>query len=260
MRHFNYTGRLRISRSDVSIALHASDDGTREFEAVLDLAAIRRHAPGNSAVFVEAYGGTKFERFAFGTLASPAPAARHRLATFGADENVLFRVKVVETDVTRGRIIAMATRIRPAGPGETQQASLLPVSVAKLEGVVYRVDFPDDGPPTLVLNEELEAGLPQGIKAIARTPMFVSLVLPEVVRQILTRILVVDCHTDDDDDDSSHAAKWKRFARVRNREPIPQLDDGDEPGPLLDWIDVAVARIAQDLRTLQRFRQGAEKL
>jgi len=260
MRRFNFTGRIRIHRSDVTITLRPRDDGSRDFEAALDLDAVRRAARGDAAVFIEAYGGTKFERFTLGTLAAPAPVVFRQLATFGADENVLFRVKVVETGGTQGRIIAMASRIRPAEPAERSQASLLPVSVGRLDGVVYSVDFPEDGPPTLVLNEELDGALPQGIKAIARTPLFVSLVLPEVVRQILTRILVVEGDTDDDEDDSSPAAKWKRFAKQRNPEPIPQLDEDGDAGPVLDWIDVTVGRVAQDLHVQQRFRQGAEAL
>src|SRR5262245_29501369 len=138
MRRFNYTGRIRLRKSDILITLYPREDGLREFEIVMDLDTALGASQETAAVFVEAYGGPKFERFPLGTVGAPAPLSRLTLVTFGPDENVLFRVKVVEADGAGGRIIAMATGIRPAGPTDRPQASLLPVSVAKLDGVVYK--------------------------------------------------------------------------------------------------------------------------
>jgi hypothetical protein len=181
------------------------------------------------------------------------------LESFGPDENVLFRLKVVETEDRAGRIAAMASGIRPTEPTESPQSSLLPVTVEPLDGVVYRVDFPDNDLPRLVLSKHLNEVCDQGIKAIAKTPQFVALVYPEVMRQILTKILVIDGMTDDDDEESTSAAKWKRFAKLRNPEPIPAQEDGSDPGPVLDWIDQVVSKVAEEWHISQRFQQAVRE-
>jgi hypothetical protein len=257
MRRFNYTGRKRLNRSDVVITLHPQADGGLEFDSIVDLAELRK-ADGvqpDAPVFLEAYSRTKFERFDLGTLEFSAPATRHRLTSFRRDENVLFRLKVVDSEAHEGRIIAMASGIRPVAPQEARQSSLLPVSVKPLDDLVFLVDFEEDGPPTLVLNERLDV-MEQGIKAAARNAVFIALVLPEAVRQILTRILVIEDDTGEDEDALSWSAKWKRFARSLNPEPIPELEDDQDPDRVLDWIDVVVSRIGRNLNVIQKFEQG----
>lgn len=257
MRRFNYTGRLRIDRSRVSVTLHAVENGRLDCEADVDVSElVKAKVPPTAGIFLEAYNRTKFERFDLGTVGSPAAKQTWHLETFHKDESLLFRVKVVDANDHAGRIIASASGIRPATPDESHQSSLLPVSVEPLDDVVYRVDFPDDGPPTLRLNEALDTSLEGGIKAVVRTPLFVALVLPEVVRQVLTRILVVEGQDTDDDDSSSSCAKWRRYARILNPDPMPELGEEDDTGPLLEWIDVAVSKVGRDVGAIQRFQQA----
>lgn len=257
MRRFNYTGRSRLKRSDVIIELFSADDGGAEFEALFDLTKFKqRHA--DALIVVEAYLGSSFERFDFGTIDKPASDGRHCLETFRADDALLFRVMVVDTSLKPGRLVAIAKSIRPTGPNEIHITSLLAVHVDSLDNVVYKLKFPEDDLPLLILNEELDLTFDQGIKAIARGhPLFVSLVYPSVVRDILSRILLVERREAETDDEPSWVGKWIRFAKSKNPEPVPHVDEeSDDPEPLVDWIETVVEEVGRELKVVRRFQNG----
>ena len=257
MRRFNYTGRSRLKRSDVIIELFSADDGAAEFEALFDLTKFKqRHA--DALIVVEAYLGSSFERFDFGTIDKPASDGRRRLERFRAEERVLFRVKIVDMSVNPGRLVAIAKSIRPTGPNEIHITSLLGVRVDSLDNVVYKLEFPDDDLPLLILNEELDSTFDQGIKAIARGhPVFVSLVYPSVVRDILTRILLVERQEAETDDLRSWVGKWIRFAKSKNPEPLPHFDEeSDDPELIANWIETVVEEVGRELKVVRRFENG----
>ena len=267
MRRFNYTGRRKISRDDVRVSLHNPQQGDFCFSAAIDLAGLLsdKNVPPQSPVVIEAYGGTKYERFAFGTLAAIDSAGRRKLELFTPDERVMFRLKVVDSRGDSGMILAMADKIQPASTEALNQSSLLHVCVRPLDGVVFKVEIHDDDFPTLVLNSGLDGACAEGIKAYSKNPIFRALVFPEVVRQILTRYLVIDCISGDaaeaDDDGEGHAAdqpshKWIRFARSHNPDAIPGVASGDDCTPIIDWIDRTVGLIGQRHATDKLFEMA----
>lgn len=257
MRRFNYTGRKRLGQGHVNVLLHTRSTDL-EFDLDLDLSDLRKEksVPGDAAIHVEAYTRTKWERFQFGTVAHPDTGSRRKLSSFTDKDNIQFRVKVVDTD--SGRILAMQSQIRPAGKGESRSRSLLPVEVRPLDNLVYSVDFPEDSPPVLVLNEKLDSVSDEGIKALANRPIFVALALPQVVREILLRLMVIDPITDDFDD-TSDCEQWQKgwlaLARTWNESPLPGRVEED-PEPMLQWIDEAVDGMAHGIGVLQQFQQG----
>ncbi len=252
MRRFNYTGRIKLKRDKTLFFLLPSEDGNVQFEARLDLADFRTDHP-NARVAIEAYVGSRTERFELGTVSGP-DLSRRRLANFRADDPVLFRVKVIDETNDAGRLLGLAKQIRPKGPDDINYSSLLPVTVGALENLVYRVDFSPDSSPTLVLNEQLDQVAPEGIKAIARShPMFVALVFPAVLREILTHLLLVDEIRPDDEDMDSWKRKWIDFARLLNPSEFPQRDD---PDGVLNWIESGVTEFARKTASLPRFEQA----
>ena len=62
-RRFNYTGRIRIRRKDLTICLR-EQDGILSFDADLS-ALVDYELPPESFVFVEAYRQTNWMRFPF---------------------------------------------------------------------------------------------------------------------------------------------------------------------------------------------------
>lgn len=96
----------------------------------------------------------------------------------------------------------------------------------------------------------------QGVKAIARTPLFVSLVYPEVLRQILTRLFVIDRRDPSDaGEERGWVESWYNLASALNPDPMPALDREDVEARL-GWIDAAVSRFARNSGALDRFERG----
>ncbi len=183
IRRFNYTGRLRIRREHVRITIHESGGEPARFDATLNLDPYR--LPKDAPVFVEAYRQTTWMRFEFGTVAHIRPKDRPVLTDFDTPDGVLFRVKVTSPNEPHGKLLARADRIQARQPHEEEQprVPLLPVKPdPDLGDEVFRVDFSDR--PILLVN----AGLANSTTA-ARSPVFVSLVYPAVLREILARIL-----------------------------------------------------------------------
>ncbi|MCH8045936.1 MAG: hypothetical protein IID44_19660 [Planctomycetes bacterium] len=260
MRRFNYTGRHKLQRAEASVAVLPNEDGTADFQLQLKVEKLR---PNHNAarIHAEAYLGNRFERFDFGTVGSPRFAARRRLQTFTAAEaiDLLFRVKIVDLTGHPGRLVAIARSIRPVGPADVTHSSLLPVQVQPLDDVVFKVQYPENALPILVLNESLDTSLEQGMKSIAKgNPLFVSLVYPGAVREILTRILIVDELSPDEEDEGHWVNRWIRFAESRNGETRPSGEDmNDELKEKLDqWIDLVVQKFGKDLNSVRRFENA----
>lgn len=261
MRRFNYTDRHKLQLAEASVAVLPNEDGTADFQLQLKVDKLR---PTHNAakIHAEAYLGNRFERFDFGTVGSPRFTERRRLKTFTAAEaiDLLFRIKIVDVTDHQGRLVAIARSVRPVGPADVKHSSLLPVRVQPLDDIVFKIDYPDEsGLPVLVLNESLDSSLEQGMKSIAKgNPIFVSLVYPSAVREILTRILVVDALSPDEEDEGHWVNRWIRFAESRNGDTRPSEEVMTEElkESLVQWIDVVVQRVGKDLNSVRRFESA----
>jgi hypothetical protein len=143
-------------------------------------------------------------------------------------------------------MLAEAEKIPVRFPGEVEEARLplLPVKAEDLGHEVYRIDF--FGPtPMLLINRAV------GDKdTVARSPLFMSLVYPAALREILTRIILVEDYEEYDEEGDSWMDRWLKFAtRLPNMGPVPGKDDNDREL----WIDDAVAAFAKLQGMLDRF-------
>lgn len=203
-RRFNYTGRKRIPRELVTIAV-ASDPPTHyRFDAQLALDSLG--LPPDALVCIEAYRQSVNQRFDFGTVVAPGPRNGTRLTEFPDVGGVLFRVKVVGTGDRHGHLLAEADRLAPRAPGDDEgtRRSLLPVAADDLQGEVWRLEA-GSGDPVLFIERTL--GDPV---AISRDPAFASLVYPAVLQLLLGQIAAADDY--DPDEPSGWHAEWLRFA------------------------------------------------
>jgi hypothetical protein len=92
--------------------------------------------------------------------------------------------------------------------------------------------------------------------AIVRSPLFMSIVYPAALREILNRIVLVEEYDDPDDDGESWQARWLKFATALPCVgPVPPKEDGDRE----QWIDDAVAAFAKQQAMLDRFIVGWQK-
>ena len=229
MPRLNFTGRRRISHNHVRITV-TGIGGIETFSAELDLAGY--DFPSDARVIVEAWRQLELLRFDFGTIGLPQTPASCRLSEFGTAAGLRFRVKVVSADAPRGRLLGVADRIHPT---DVQQESLLrvPLLVVRSRDLgreIWKLEFCDE--PVMVVNHRLARS-----KSLVQSTEFQSLVLPEVLRSVLNRIILInEVRVLDETDDWT--ARWLRFAiSLPGVEPIPE-EGGAEAD--LEWIDSVV--------------------
>lgn len=233
IRRYNYTGRKAINRSDAKVLI---DDDPLRFQAALSLGDYG--FPADAKVFVEAYRQTNWMRFEFGTVGSVQAPGDLQLLDFDTHEGILFRVRVTATANPKGRLLAEADQISPVHSkesGEEARESLLPIKPEDLGERVFRVDFDDR--PILLINNQFGDW-----RALARSPAFVCIALPQALQEILTRVLCIEKYYETEDA-ADWKARWLKFASLMpgSSEP-PGEDDQDR---IDDWINEAVAAFAR---------------
>lgn len=246
-RRLNYTGRLRIARTDVRIVGSERPGEPPSFDAAIRLQTYG--LPAEARVCVEAYRQTRWMRFDFGTVGGVIPPLNRVLTEFDSLEQVLFRVKVTGVGGERpGVLLAEADQIpirRPEDSDE-ERIPLFPVAPADLGHEVYRVDF-SDGQPRLLVNRAVGDW-----RQVAQSPPFRSLVYSSALRQILTRILCIEGVGDiDPDADADWQGRWLQFATALPG--VGSAPDADDQDACDDWIDSAVAAFAQRFQMIDHF-------
>lgn len=249
IRKFNYTGRKKIKRSNVQIDLLRNRNGHRQFNIALQLDELA--LPGNAHVYVEAYHRSGYQRFDFGTIANRIIPSDRTLRKFSNAAIPLFRVKLVDKAAAHGRILAAVDKVRPDSIDDSPvgSQSLLYVEFDDLGNKIWLLDLDGDW-PVLRLNQHVE-----GIALIAGSETkFLTLVYPEVYRQILTRILIEDEHTDPDCDDDWQSL-WLKHACGLMGAVEPPLGPKSEQSV---WIEKAVDLFCASFSMLEKFNKSVQ--
>jgi hypothetical protein len=251
IRKFNYTGRKRIARSRVTIEIIPGKDGPTYFDASIDLSGL--NLPKNAEIFIEAYRRSFFKRFPFGTVSQLRSPQDRSLGDLDPRALAMFRIKVVEA-TGKGRILAVADKIIPRRTDDepANKICLLPVDFVDLGESIWRLDLAGDW-PSLQLNARLE-----DIREIARSDAhFLSLVYPEVVRQIFYEIVVMEDHVDPQTDPDDWMSQWLTFAAILG---VKQLPPSGESEPILQdklkWIDDTVEAFCSSNKMMEKFVQA----
>lgn len=264
-RRFNYTGRKRVNREDCLIQL-VENDRKLTFDANIRLAGygLETLAPP-PRVFIEAYRGASslWRRFDFGTAGAVTSPANRSLADFGTGIDVLFRLKVTSEGVDKGKLLASADQISPTLP-DGKRPSLPLISHIASDDIgheLWRVEFDEHGShiPVLKVNNRV----PMGVDQFVIDPEFRALFAPVVMRQVLSRILIVDRDLGDEDDESDWRQRWVRFSESLSGVPeCPGIleKDGSNFDGIDSWITGAVEAFAKQSGLLDRFcdLNGAE--
>jgi hypothetical protein len=250
IRRLNYTGRKRIRRGDVSISLYEKPGESATFEANLTRLSAYK-LPGNASIFVEARLQTRWMRFAFGTVGMITPPVDRRLTEFDGTEGVVFSVKVTATAERQGKLLAEANRVplRMQDEVEERRSPLLPVKSEEIGHEIFRIDF-TGRQPVLLINRAA------GDKdAMARSPIFKSLVYPAVLREILTRFIEIDGCDEVDAEGDDWSNRWLSFATT-----LPGVSGiPNDSAQQRDWIDEAVAAFSRQQHMLDHFIRGWQK-
>lgn len=249
IRKLNYTGRKKIRRSQVHIEIVADENGSRFFNLRFRLEDLT--LPSNARVYVEAYHRAGYRRFDYGAIGNPKRPKDRRLDAIPKSAAPLFRIKVVDRTGTHGRILASLEKIRPEGveSAPAGSRSLLFVEYENLGNKIWSIDLDGDWPVLKLNRNAEEIGLVAG-----SDPAFLSLVYPEVLRQILHRIILEDQHTDPDCDDDWPSLWLKLACNLPGVDAPPPHRKSDQQV----WIDSAVEAFCAKADILEKFNQSLQ--
>jgi len=229
IRRLNYTNRKRIGLDRISIALGHEEMPPLTFSAEVDFEGL--DLPADAAVVVEAYRRTSYMRFFFGTVGSFLVPSNRKLTNIDSGDTFYFRVKVIDETSDLGLILAQADQI--AVEVDKTKRSLLPVEAVSLGQLVWKIEFEAER-PVLQVNKDI----PGMVDRVESDPVFASLVLPDVLRQILSKMVHDQMPIEDDE---SWAGKWAACAAELRGEDFPSVGEADEA---LEWIDGCVDAFA----------------
>lgn len=248
LRRLNFTGRRRLRRGDCEIEVARDPVAGLVFRARLALGGYG--LPQDARVFVDAYRQMTLARYDFGVVAAIRPPEDVTLRAFGSGEAVRFRVRVVEAGAdlfeSPARVLAGVDNIRPRLAAEESRAeSILPVEWGEFEDEVWRLDFEEGCEPILRVSRLLV----RDRDAFLRSPAFTTLVMPGILRAVLTRILLVENAANAAEDEDWRSV-WLGFAAALPGMPGGPPADRDEGE---DWIDEAVSAFARRRGTAEQF-------
>ena len=235
-RHINSTGRQRILREHAVVTIVGSGGGgDTVFELEPDLGSYG--FPPDALVRVEASRSNAGQSWDYGTIgARRTPSAEERRLTEFDGKPPPFRVMVIAGDDS-GRLLGSAMHIPPRLP----QDSL--IHLQEHDGLgeeVWRIEFDDtDEPPVLLVN----SSIPGASGIVRNDAAFRALVMPEALRAILTRILLVE-RREEDTNEGGAWRDWLRFAK--SHLPGRDIPSGDEEATrdAVAWIDDVVRAFA----------------
>lgn len=252
MKRFNYTGRRKILREDISVRLRGEFSDKPVVDVSVELGDY--NLSSNSTVFLEGQSKTRFSREVIGKVSSSVRKNAITLEEFDDADGLSFRIKVV--DERSGLLEAIAENIKPHDKDnkpDQNHKSILPVASADLSsyGVLWRVSYIDQN-VTLQIEQEL------GNKDhVVRSLLFRGFILPAAMRQILTKIVSSEWDSElSDPEDLS--TRWLLFARQLGAESPDAKSDDHE-----DWLDETVRLISDRInvrnKIMEEFDSGAWK-
>ncbi len=233
-RRLNFTKRQRIRHSDVYVRL--CGPSLKQFDMELQLESYK--LDHNADVLVEAYHRSQCIRFQWGKAGLLQPPSVATLEAFEDPEVVKFRVKIVTND--ERLLIAIADKIRPRDGQSGGRRSLLAVESIRGLGEIWRLDYGEV--PVLQIGREF------GLKEeIVQAPEFRALVLPYILRDILTKITQDQSRGLDDYDEGEWQYDWIKLGIS-----IESIDD-TTASARENWIEGVVRGFVRNGRLFDQY-------
>ncbi len=236
IKRVNFTGRRRITRDCVDIAVH--DGQPRTFDATIKLEGLSFLSHySHAAVYLEATcaGSSVIKRFEFGEVGK-LQLPTNRTLTDLEGENVFFTLKVVDRTEQYGRILGIAEHIRPQKAGKQTVAGrrgILPIEPVELGQQLWQLEFREHDVFLLV-----NKSIPGLVDRVRSDPVFYAAIYPEVVRRILSEAIAQNVEIEDEAD--QWPVLWLRFGtqlHASKQEP-PRANDPDDIRE--EWIESVV--------------------
>lgn len=249
IRRFNYTGRIKIPRNRIDIALFKDNEG-KYFKAKLNLKDLK--FPDNAKVFIEPNYKGVYQRFDFGTVANFKEPDNTRLNELPETELTFFDISVVDESDKAGLLLGKAKGIPVSADGiPNDRLPLLYVNPTDLKNQFWKLSFDstDDNRPILEINNKISE-----LAEMAKNDIkFISLVYPTALRGVLIKMIEIG----DFDVDADHwIAQWLKFIdNVLGVKYIPSTDDQDNSltTEQEEWIDECVNEYSKRFQLFEKF-------
>ncbi|MCB9765250.1 MAG: hypothetical protein H6739_36085 [Alphaproteobacteria bacterium] len=249
-RRFNYTGRVELEASEVLVSVGPGANGVPTFSATLHLE--ERSFPHDARILLEVDMKNLFHRYAWGSMGNLEPLATPEIPGLKNEDlqsglPLYFRVKIVSST---GQIIAHRNRFKPsmAGLGE-RRTGLLLVAYQDLDDLAWDLELLLDSSsePRLIINNRIP-----GVDDLVRHDAgFHAFVIPEVLKRILTHIVVNGYH---EDEDATWARYWMDLATCLVGQPEVDEDGRDA------WIALVVQQFCRTHQVFRRFIDSREAM
>lgn len=250
---FNYTGRKRLDNSTFQIEIHEQKKGDSKLKVNLFKENITDIAKG-AVTWIEAYLGSKMMRFCLGNW-DETDEHTFTLSDFDVAEHLLFRIKIVDESDAKHPIKGWRDRISPVvyDVNGRQKKSVLPVKPVDLGDIAWRLDWEDSKRPILFVNSRINDA--RNVESIVKNdPDFSALVFPEVIREVLNRLLLVE-NADEDDEN-----EWITFACNLVGAPFEREEGDDYKNEELvnKWVENVAQKFGQKTELISRYKRFKE--
>ena len=251
-KRIKFLSRKKILQKDIRVRLEVNGPSKR-FTAGLNIESYG--FPSESRVWIEAKQLLETLRFDLGTVAQLRAATPIDISRLRG-ERVTFNLLVL--DPVNARKLGSAETVRPNVEAGAMENSipLLPVDAsARLDPLLWRVDYCDNDEeghsdaPVLML----DSGAAQGAASFyVQDPAVRAMILPAAMREVLTRLLLVD-HIDYEPGSRSWRNSWIRFASRLVGEDPPASDAPNFTVDAGDWIGQATSKLAKNAGFLETY-------
>jgi len=253
-KRIKFLQRRKILQEDIRITLEQHGPARR---VAVELKLESYGFPPSSVVWVEAKTLLQTVRLKLGTAGGPLTRSPKDISQLKS-ERITFNLLVLDPESARK--LGSAETVRPVSGDKPQDdaPSLLPVDLADdTGGLVWKVVYEaDDGEghcdaPVLVFSREAAEGTAAGFVQDAAVR---SMVMPEAMREILFKVLVLD-EDEFDQDSGGWRDGWLRLGASLAAEDPPLRRSEAFRAEAVEWIDRAVGSLARRGKLLETYVQ-----
>ena len=242
---FNFTGRKRIHEADAKIHVHKD---ARPLKVTLEQsfsASSRNLYSNDDLVMLEAIRRTKLRRYPLGIIGQLPPTITAEFPDFPNGEEVYYRLRIIDSQTHKLKGLAKTLKDADREHKAADLAPLLPVALSQpddgLGDRFWMVKLCSNEDPVLIISSKKFNSYEP-----VKSPEFKALVLPEVLREVLTYAFI---HTAFSEGLPEWAENWKTFVTVNLGvegcpETSPEAPDENYIQETSQWIDDAVRAFA----------------
>lgn len=223
-RNYNFTSRQKVNRDEVSFSFVDAQASPLVFNVVFNFEADKYSKEAH--LFIEAHVKETRQRFDFGTISQPTSPDDLTLDKLDPTGNPIFEVLIVDQ---HGSILAIGNGMKAYDDDDKERRSAIAVLSRPLDQLSWKVDIEKNQQPELIINSRI----PDFMEKIKSNALYRGLIIPAVMKQVLTCYLLNN-DSDDTDDEDRYRKQWLELAEDYNDQ---RPDEEDSMYTKMNWLD-----------------------